>query len=98
MATYRMVKRPASSIATMQFNTYAEAQAFCESSQALKPSKPFKHMAHWKVAIIKPMLDKPAYVKVEDWNPPFALYNEWKGLEALYHIPVHVDIPKHAHA
>lgn len=97
MATYRLTKRPEPSIVTMTFGSYNEAIAFCKASSALNPSKPYKHGVDWKVAFIKPMLDKPAYERVEDWQKPFSKYDEWRSLEALYHIPVYVPQPKARH-
>lgn len=94
MSTYRMVQRPKSSIVTMEFNNYTEAAEFQRKSAALLPSKPFKGFGvNWYVSL--PGTPEPAkYEKVEDWYKPFPSYDEWKGVEGLYKIPVYLPQPR----
>jgi hypothetical protein len=102
MATYRvkLKKRPSSSIVSMTFPSYNEAIAFCRKATLLNPSRPFKQGLDWKVAIVKPSTEKPEYdvEKVADWQKPGLFYDNWKGLEGLYHLPVgeHVAPQKQA--
>lgn len=94
MTTYRMISRPKSSILTMEFDYYNEAVAFCQQSSALSPSKPFRGLdLKWHVALPR-QPEKAQFVKVEEWCKPFPGYDEWKGVEGLYHLPVYVPQPK----
>lgn len=92
MSTYRLVKRPQSSVVTMEFDYYNEAIAFMRASQALSPTKPWKRGLKWCVSYPRSP-EKAVYVKVADWKPPLG-YNEWRGLEALYHLQIPAPLPK----
>lgn len=93
MATYRLVKRPQSSIVTVEFDFYNEAIAFMQASKALHPTKPWKRGLMWCVSYPRPP-EKAVYVKVEDWIPPNDLYNEWRGLVEFNHLPMPPTLPK----
>lgn len=95
MATYRLVQRARPSFVTIPFDSYAEAQAFYEKSALLNPTKPYRRAGGgWKVSMLRPDAGKAVYKRVEDWQKPFQGYDNWKGLEALYHIPVAENTPR----
>jgi len=91
MATYRLTKRPAPSIVTMVFGSYNEAVAFCKQSTALNPSKPYKQGMDWKVSFVRNNIETAKFERLEHWEKPFQSYNEWKSVEALYHLPVYIE-------
>lgn len=93
MATYRMTARPTSSVVTMTFDYYNQAAEFTEKSCLLGPSKPYKRGAKWAVSLPGP-ITKAKYVKLPHWEKPNSKYNEWRSVEALYHLPLPPPLPK----
>lgn len=102
MATYRMTARPKPSIVTLGFNTYNEAMSFAQGAAMLNPSKPYKVGLEWKVSFTRG-LEKAEFEQVEDWKKPGVYfegklvessYDEWKGVEGLYHLPAYVPHPQ----
>jgi hypothetical protein len=90
MTTYRRVRNAQPSIISYEFNYYNEAVQFACANELLEPSKPYKRGAVWVVSMRNPAPKVGLYAKVDDWKKPFSTYDEWRGVEGLERIPVHL--------
>jgi hypothetical protein len=77
----------------MMFESYKEALDFVDKSATLSPSKPYKRLGKWAVSMVRGV-DKAKYKSLDSWQKPSNVYDEWKGVEALYHLPVPPPLPK----